>query len=108
MSLPRLVAVRHGRFGLRMLPVVGREFTVEETRVGGPQAIIISDSVWRSTVAADTRVLGQIITLNDAPFAIVGVLPANFWFPQPVDVLVPLLPTKGSAISSRIIRSSRV
>jgi predicted permease len=80
---------------LRMPPLVGREFTVDETRVGGPQAIIISDGVWRSSFGADTGVVGQTITLNDAAFIIVGVLPADFWFPHPVDVLVPLRPAGG-------------
>jgi len=80
---------------LRMQPLVGREFTVDETRVGGPQAVIISDGVWRSSFGADGGVVGQTITLNGAAFTIVGVLPADFWFPQPVDVLVPLRPTGG-------------
>ncbi|MGH9371238.1 MAG: ABC transporter permease [Vicinamibacterales bacterium] len=80
---------------LRMQPLVGREFTVEETRVGGPQAIIISDGLWRSSFGADAGVVGQAITLNDTAFTVVGVLPADFWFPQPVDVLVPLRPTGG-------------
>jgi predicted permease len=80
---------------LRMQPLVGREFTVEETRAGGPQAVIISDTVWRSSFGADVDVLGQTITLNDSAITIVGVLPADFWFPQAVDVLVPLRPTGG-------------
>src|SRR5438874_10844108 len=80
---------------LRMQPLVGREFMVDETRTGGPQAVIISDGVWRSSFGADAGVLGQTITLNNTAFTIVGVLPADFWFPQPVDVLVPLRPTRG-------------
>jgi putative ABC transport system permease protein len=80
---------------LRVKPIVGREFTVEETRVGGPQAVVISDGVWRSSFGAEESVLGQTITLNATAFTIVGVLPADFWFPQPVDVLVPLRPAGG-------------
>jgi putative ABC transport system permease protein len=80
---------------LRMQPRVGREFTAKETRVGGPQAVIISDGVWRTNFGADVGVLGQTITLNDTAFTIVGILPADFWFPQPIDVLVPLRPTGG-------------
>lgn len=80
---------------LGMTPRVGREFTVEETRVGGPQAVMISDGLWRSSFGADVGVVGQTITVNDTAFTIVGVLPSDFWFPQPVDVLVPLRPTGG-------------
>jgi hypothetical protein len=77
---------------LRMPLRLGREFSVEETRLGGPQAVVLSDAVWRASFGADARVLGQTIALNNAAFTIVGVLPADFWFPQPVDVLVPLQP----------------
>jgi putative ABC transport system permease protein len=80
---------------VRLEPLVGREFSTDETRVGGPQAVIVSDSVWRASFGADARVLGQTITLNNTALTVVGVLPANFWFPQPVDVLVPLRPAGG-------------
>jgi putative ABC transport system permease protein len=76
-------------------PVVGREFTVEETRVGGPQAVMISEGLWRSSFGADAGAVGTSINLNGDAFTVVGVLPAEFSLPQPVDVLVPLRPTGG-------------
>ncbi|MGB2713654.1 MAG: ABC transporter permease [Vicinamibacterales bacterium] len=78
---------------LRKQPALGREFTAGEARAGGPQAIVISDSVWRTTFSGAPQVLGRTATLNSAAYTIVGVLPADFWFPQPVDVLVPLQPS---------------
>ncbi len=80
---------------LRIKPALGREFSSEETRVGGPQAVVISDGVWRTTFGGDSRVLGQTVTLNNDAFTLVGVLPADFWFHQPTDVLVPLRPSGG-------------
>ena len=59
-------------------PIAGREFTVEETRVGGPQAAMISEALWRSGFGADAGVVGTSINLNGAAFTVVGVLPAEF------------------------------
>jgi putative ABC transport system permease protein len=42
---------------LRMPPRLGREFSVEDTRLGGPQAVVLSDAVWRASFGADARVL---------------------------------------------------
>jgi hypothetical protein len=92
---------------LRMPPRIGREFSIEETRAGGPQAIMISDGLWRSSFGANENVLGQTITLNDTAFTIVGALPADFWFPQPLEVSFRCDPREAWAISAPIIRLSR-
>jgi len=81
---------------LGVQPALGREFDEKETRPGGPQAIVLSDSLWRRFFDADPEVLGRIVTLNDARFTVVGVLPPAFWYPQAADAFVPLRPT-GSA-----------
>ncbi|MGH9631279.1 MAG: ABC transporter permease, partial [Bryobacteraceae bacterium] len=78
---------------LGVRPTLGREFNSEETHPGGPQAIILSDSLWRRSFGADPQVLGRAITLDDASFTIAGVLRSGFRLPQPVDALVPLRPT---------------
>jgi hypothetical protein len=78
-------------------PALGREFNPEETHAGGPQAIILTNALWRRSFGADPNVLGRAVTLNDASFMIVGVLPYGFWFPQSADALVPLRPTGGLA-----------
>ena len=74
-------------------PVLGREFDSGETHPGGPQAVIISDSLWRRSFGADPGILGRSVALDDTSYTVVGVLPHNFWFPQAADVLAPLRPT---------------
>ena len=74
-------------------PALGRTFQAAETTPGGPGAVIVSDRVWRRDLNADPTVLGRVMTIDDASVVIVGVLPAQFWLPQPVDALVPLRPT---------------
>jgi putative ABC transport system permease protein len=74
-------------------PQLGREFNSEETRFHGPQAILISDGLWRRAFAADPNILGRSIALDDGNHTVVGVLPQSFWFPGAGDVLVPLQPS---------------
>ena len=75
--------------------VLGREFTADETRQTGPRAIILTTGLWRRAFGANPNVLGQSVTLDDASFTVVGVLPANFWFPHGADSFVPLRPSGG-------------
>lgn len=76
-------------------PAIGREFNSEETRPGGPQAVILGNSVWRERFGADPTILGRLVTLDGTSFKIVGILPAAFWLREPTDALIPLRPTGG-------------
>jgi len=81
---------------LRVLGVnlaLGREFNSEETHAGGPQAIILSDGLWRHSFGSDPQVLGRAVLLDDVSYTIIGVLPRGFWFQEAADALVPLRPT---------------
>jgi len=75
---------------LQIAPALGREFSAEETRAGGPQAMVLTDELWRRTFNGDPAVLGRAVVLDDASFIVVGVLPRAFWFPQAADAFVPL------------------
>ena len=67
---------------LRIQAQAGRVFSEEEGRQGGPPAVLISDRLWRQRFGADRAVLGRSVTLNDEPFAVVGVMPRGFAFPS--------------------------
>lgn len=82
---------------LGVSPAVGREFQLQETRPGGPGAVILSDSLWQRQFNRDPGVLGRALTLDGESCTVVGVLPRAFWFPQAVDAFVPLRPTGGLA-----------
>ncbi len=81
---------------LGVQPALGREFDASETRPNSPQAIILTDSLWRRFFGAAPQVLGRVVNLNDRAFTVVGVLPRDFWYQQTSDAFVPLRPT-GSA-----------
>jgi putative ABC transport system permease protein len=66
---------------LGVQPALGRSFSPDEDQFGGPRSIIISDGLWRRRFASDNNVLGKNITLGDAEYRIVGVMPATFQSP---------------------------
>src|SRR5262245_4638933 len=70
-------------FGLlRAAPGLGRAFTSEEDRPGGERAVILSHRLWRRSFSGAQNIVGQSITLDDKPYAIVGVMPEGFGFPS--------------------------
>jgi putative ABC transport system permease protein len=98
----RVLTVTSDFFGtLGVRPALGREFRVEETRHGGPQAIVVSDGLWRRAFGGDAGVLGRPVRLGDENYTVVGVLPRGFWFPQAADAFVPLQPAGGSGDRGR-------
>jgi predicted permease len=71
-------------------PALGRGFTREEERFGGPRAAIISDRLWKRRYGADSGIIGRRLRVGQQSFAIVGVMPASFVFPvREVDVWSP-------------------
>jgi hypothetical protein len=59
---------------------LGRNFTADECKFNAPAAVILSYRFWKGRFAGDPSVVGRTITLNNAPAAIVGVLPPAFDF----------------------------
>jgi putative ABC transport system permease protein len=88
-----IAAVSPGFFpvvGVR--PLLGREFSPEEERYGGPNAALISERFWRRRFWGDPRALGRALRLNGDSCPIAGVLPASFRVPvsgDAVDVWLP-------------------
>jgi predicted permease len=56
-------------------PILGRTFTVEETRPGGDNVVLIAEGLWERLYARSPDVLGQTVRLNDIERKIIGVVP---------------------------------
>jgi putative ABC transport system permease protein len=67
---------------LGVQPALGRAFTRSEDQPGRDHVVMITDALWRSRFGADPSVVGRTITLNSAPYVVVGVLPADFRLPK--------------------------
>ena len=65
---------------LGVRPLLGRNFTAEEGRQGGPPAVILTYAFWQRRFGGDPAVVGRALTINNAPVAVVGVLPPSFDF----------------------------
>jgi len=65
---------------LGISPELGRSFSPEEDRYGGPRAAMISDRLWRARFGASRAALGRTISLDHRDYTIVGVLPPGFRF----------------------------
>lgn len=72
---------------LRTKPAVGRLFTEEDGRPGFMNTkwripVLLSHPFWISRFGGDPNVIGRILTVNDSPREVVGVLPEGFTFPR--------------------------
>src|SRR6185369_14286768 len=75
---------------LGVQPVRGRFFLPEEDKPGATNVAIVSERFWRKRFNHDESILQNTLTLDNKPYAIVGVVPDNFRFPGEFDVWVPL------------------
>lgn len=75
---------------LGVQPILGRSFTSEEDRQGQPGVAILTDNLWRNYFGANPTAVGQKIELNGQLYSVVGVMPAEFYFETPIDILIPL------------------
>jgi len=69
---------------------LGRTYTPDEDRPGGPNIVVISDGLWRSRYGGDPEIVGKTIDLGKEPYTVIGVLGANFRTETPVDIWLPL------------------
>src|SRR6266700_463689 len=75
---------------LRVQPVRGRVFTVQEDR-DGVYVAVISYRLWQNWFGGDDAVIGRQVQVNSRPFTLVGVLPPDFYFhTRSDDIWLPL------------------
>ena len=64
----------------RAKPILGRVFTRDEDKPGGPAVIVISYSLWQRRYGGDQNIIGREVDLGGKT-TVIGVLPAGFEFP---------------------------
>jgi len=73
-------------------PVIGRVFTPEEDRAGGPtKQALLSYGLWQSRFGGDPNVLGRSVQLRGMSYTVIGVMPPGFRFPDRSDVWMTLM-----------------
>src|SRR5947209_1098081 len=72
-------------------PQIGRTFSEDEDKVGGPPVVVISDGLWQRAFNRDAKVLGRAITLHDQSYTVIGVMPRQVTSPQDSDVWLSMM-----------------
>jgi putative ABC transport system permease protein len=67
---------------------LGRTFQAEDDNHQDQRLALISDGLWQRRFAADRGVVGQTITIDDAKYTVVGVMPPAFSYPNLSDIWV--------------------
>jgi putative ABC transport system permease protein len=77
---------------LGVQPMMGRNFTPEEDKVGGPRAAIISHVLWQRAFGGEPEIIGKEVRINAQTYNVIGVMPEGYRFPpgsnDPVDVWI--------------------
>jgi predicted permease len=76
-------------FGVR--PALGRTFAPDEDQAGKEQVVVLSHRIWQTQFGANPHLLGQKIMLDNRPYDVIGILPAETRFDRGwQDIWTPL------------------
>ncbi len=72
-------------------PLLGRTFVEGEDSPGKNLVCVISYRFWQRRFGGDPNILGQMLSLNNTPTQIIGVMPAEFKMPRlEIDLWTPM------------------
>ena len=78
---------------LGVQPLAGRIFGEAEARAGAWPVALVREDFWRSALNSDPEILGHTVLVNGEATQVVGILPAEFRFPNADTVVwIPLIP----------------
>ena len=66
-------------------PVIGRALSAADDEPGSEQVIVISEGLWRRRYGASPSIVGRRVTIDELPFMIAGVMPADSDYPRGVE-----------------------
>lgn len=67
-------------------PMIGRLFTSQEDVYQSEPAALLSQRMWEDSYGSDPDIVGKIVVVSGKPVTIVGVMPADFKFPNNQDL----------------------
>ncbi len=75
---------------LRVEPILGRSFAPDEDQLGSDNQVVVLNHVcWVSHFGSDPQAVGRVISLDQKPYTIIGVLPPDRLMENDVSLLVP-------------------
>ena len=85
----RVTASLFPMLGLR--PALGRSFSIDEERAR--RVVVLGHGLWQRRFGADSAILGRGVTLNGAPYTVIGVMQEKVQFPETDEFWLPSEPT---------------
>ena len=91
---------------LGVSPKIGRLYTDQEDRPGGPPVALLSNHLWRTTFNSDRAIVGKAITLDGKPYTVLGVMPPAFDYPTQTEIWMPtaMAPSASDNFKGRYVR----
>ena len=80
---------------------LGRTFQPDDDAHQDRRIVLISDGLWKRRFGVDKDVIGRNITIDEASYTVVGVMPSGFQFPVKSDLWV--LGRDRNAVSASLI-----
>jgi putative ABC transport system permease protein len=75
---------------LRVQAALGRIYTNEEDKPGGPPVVVLSHGFWQRRFGGDPKLLNQTLVFNGRAYTVIGVMPPGFQFPGRAEMWVPV------------------
>lgn len=76
---------------LGVQPHLGRNIAAEEDQYGNDRVVVLSHSLWQRRFGGDPGIINRTIQLDGRTVSVVGVMPADFHFPdRETEVWIPL------------------
>jgi len=70
---------------LGLSPILGRDFLPREEQPGRDRSVLLSESLWRRRFGASPGIVGRVVSLDEQPFTVVGVMPRHARLPGLID-----------------------
>ena len=67
-----------------------------------PNAVLVSDHLWRSRFAGDPEIVGKTVRLNDQAFTVAGVMPQTFKLPDFAELWLPAGPLMNDELTNPV------
>ncbi|HXT17270.1 MAG TPA: ABC transporter permease [Gemmatimonadaceae bacterium] len=91
--------------------IAGRMFAPDEMFSNNRRVAVIGEPMWRERFGGSANVIGQTLTLDDKPYTIIGIAPANLRLPAldapTTDAWLPLVKDSVNPFSFTIARLKR-
>jgi predicted permease len=71
---------------LEVAPELGRSFDQKDEQPGSEHVAVINHALWLTVLGGRRDILGSALSLDGVPYRVIGVMPAEFAYPQKSDL----------------------